>query len=147
MTLGVWLGIISMLIAFFPSMLFLNKYEERRDDSAFQEKFPAFRVVETVWAILNIGGFIWALTLSNGSFNKFVLMAMLLSSLIIPTALFSGITGIYPVRSRAGYCYYEKHKDARKQFLGLSKYPTLKAIGWIQFCLLVIIILISFLML
>lgn len=146
MTLGVWLGIISMLIVFFPSLLFLNKYEERCDDSAFQEKFPAFRVAETAWVILNIGGFLWVL-ISNGSFDKFVLMAILLSSLVTPAALFSGLTGIYPVRSRSGYCYYEKHKDARKQFLGLSKYPTLKAIGWTQFCLLVIIILISFLML
>ncbi|MFN8414185.1 MAG: hypothetical protein U0Z26_17525 [Anaerolineales bacterium] len=78
--------------------------------------------------------------------NWFAILALAISLLTAPEALLASLTGIYRKDRHKGYVdYYEKHKDARKQFLASSKIPTLQVIGLTQFCLLVMIILLSIL--
>jgi len=106
-----------------------------------------FQNMETGWhLLLSIIGLILFLGYSENSFNPLAILALALSLLTIPEALLAGLTGIYRKDRHRGYVdYYEKHKDPWKQFFASSKYPTLQVIGWIQFCLLVIIILLSIL--
>jgi len=72
-------------------------------------------------------------------------LALALSLFTIPEALLASLTGIYRKDRHRGYVdYYENHKDARKKYLAASKILTLQVIGWIQSCLLLMIILLSF---
>jgi len=68
---------------------------------------------------------------------------MFLALITMPTALYSGCTGIYPERSHIGYYYFQQYKDPAKQFLMSSKYPELKVLGWVQFIFLIGIVGIS----
>jgi hypothetical protein len=146
MTNNILLVIVSVLSVGFP-WLFLVRYERRWGDPVDNERFKTYRIVETTWLLLLIiGGFFSVFAVPENFFNPVARCTLFISLLAIPTALLAAFTGIYREIGREGYeGHYEKHKDSKKQFFASSRYPTLQVIGWIQFCLLVISTLISFL--
>jgi hypothetical protein len=143
---GILLCTIAVLSAAFP-WLFLVSYKSRCEKSTDEKRFKIFQNTETGWHLfLSIIGVILFLGYSENPFNWLAILALALSLLTIPEALLASLTGIYRKDRHRGYVdYYEEHKDPRKQFFASSKYPTLQVIGWIQFGLLVIIILLSIL--
>jgi hypothetical protein len=143
MNIGVWLGLAALATILLPDLFILRKYKEESSSNLSGEKFEAFQFFETIWLIVNLGFFIWQWMVATNYPHRFVLLALVFASITIPLALFSGLTGIYPIRTRSGYYYYIRYKDPAKQFLMSSKYPELKIVGWVQFILLISIIVIS----
>lgn len=147
MIYGIFLSLIAVVSAAFP-WLFLVRYESRCGNPIDEKRFKLFQNIETVWyLLLGIIGLILFLVYSDNSLNWFAILALILSLLTIPEAFLAGLTGIYRKDRHRGYVdYYEKNKNPKKQFLASSKTPTLQVVGWIQSCLLVIIILLSILL-
>ena len=143
MTLGLWLCLFSFVIVLFPEPLLLRKFQKQYGSPVGKESFKAFQFLDVIWMIVCLAGFGWALVKADGYSAKFSLMAMCLALITIPIALYSGLTGIYPARSRIGYYYFRQYKDPAKKFLMSSKYSEVKVIGWLQFFFLIGIVAFS----
>lgn len=135
-----WISLITILIMLFPHLFILRKYEKR---SFGGENFQAFEFLESIWLIVSVVGFVYGYKIIQGFPRAFDLMPIFLASINIPPALFSGLTGIYPERSRSGYFYYVDYQNPVNRLLVKGKYPELKMIGWLQFVFFVAIIVVS----
>lgn len=145
MTFNFLLGFLSILSAGFP-WLFLVRYERSQGNPVDKKWFKKFRDFETIWILLYGVGLVYVgLFLDKNSVNFIALLGLFLSLIAIPTALLAGFTGVYRTigEREMSKGYYEKHKDSRKQFFAWTKIPTLQVIGWIQFFMLVVVLLIS----
>jgi hypothetical protein len=140
MPLIFWINLVTIVKVLFPHLFILRKYEKR---SFGGENFQAFEFFETIWLIVSFVGFFYGYKIMHGFPGAFALTAIVLASITIPIALFSGLTGIYPERSRIGYFYYVDYKNPAKRLLAEGKYPELKMTGWLQLLFLVVIILVS----
>jgi len=143
MNFNFWLSVLSILSAGFP-WLFLVRYERQQGDPVDKGWFKLYRNFEIIWMLLYGVGLAFAvLFVDINSVNFAALLGLFLSLIAMPTALLAGLTGIYcKIGEREiSRGYYERHKDPRKQFLAWTKIPTLQVIGWIQFFMLVIVLL------
>ncbi len=140
MPLSFWISLVTIAIMLFPHLFILHKYEKRSLDG---ENFQAFEFFETIWLIVSTVGLFYGYRIIHGFPGIFALIAIFLASITIPTALFSGLTGIYPERSRIGHSYYVDYQSLAKRLLTEEKYPELKITGWLQLLFLVVIIFVS----
>jgi hypothetical protein len=143
MTLDLWLCLFSFVIVLFPHLVTLKKFQRQRANPVGKESFQAFQFFDVAWIILCAGGLGWSLLTTHGYSHRFAFLALFVSLITIPTALYSGFTGIYPERSRFGYNYFQQYKIPGKQFLMSSKYSELKMVGWVQSILLIGIVGVS----
>ena len=143
MNLGLWLCLISFAVIIVPDLFILRKFEKKQNWHLSGEKFDAFQLIDTVWIIICIGFLLWQLRILDSYPHRFALLAMTLSMMTTPSALFSILTGIYPERNRSGYAYYVRYKDPGRNFLAASKYPELKLVGWFQLFFVLVVIGVS----
>ena len=143
MSFGLGLCLLSFAVVLFPEPFILRRFQKQYGSPWGKESFQAFQFFDIAWMIVCMIGLGWSQFRTNDVSDLFALLAIFLALITMPMALYAGFTGIYPQRSRMGYCYFQQYKDPAKQFLMSSKYPELKIVGWVQFIFLMGIVGVS----
>src|SRR5215207_9861305 len=115
MTLGFLLVLLSFAVVLFPHLSILKKFEQQRAYPFGKESFQTFQVVDIVCIVVCMCMLGWSITRVSNYSDRFSILAMFLSLITIPTAVYSTFTGIYPERTRGGYYYYRKYRNPAKQ--------------------------------
>lgn len=121
----------------------LYKFQKQYGSPWGNESFDVIQIFDILRMFVCFVGMGCSLRLADDYSYTFSLIAMVLALIALPAALYSGLTGIYPVRSRMGYYYFQQYKDPAKQFLRSAKYPELKMGEWVQFIFLITLVVLS----
>jgi len=139
MTPGFLLTVIAAAIILWPYLFVPRKYKTVTDEylGASANIFPH---IDTIWMVLNGVGLLLGWRYLQG-----YALPILAASTTLPLAIFAGINGAYPERTRGGggYVYYAEYKNAFLRPLPANRPYELQILGWVQGLLLIGVILFS----
>jgi len=138
MTPDFLLATIAAGIMLWPHLFVLRKYKTVTDEY-LGPGASVFPRIDTIWMIVNVAGL-----LLGWRYLRVYALPILIASTTLPLAIFAGINGAYPERTRgSGYVYYAERKDAMIHLLPANRSYDLHILGWVQTLLLIAVILFS----
>lgn len=142
MTPDFLLTVIAAGIVLWPYLVVPRKYKTVTD-AYLGPGASVFPRIDTIWIIVNTAGLLLGWRYLQG-----YALPILAASTTLPLAIFAGINGAYPERTRgSGYVYYAERKNAMIHLLPANRSYDLHVLGWVQTLLLIAVILFSLSML
>jgi hypothetical protein len=140
-TPGLGLFLLSLFVSFFPHWFVLRNYEKEHTDFPGSVKLLIAYLFQVAWFFISVilGVLLWASFAKGNLSQVFAVLSMFYPSMAFPPALFSAVTGIYPVLTRRGYDYFKHSKNLLRQTAIPTHGPHLKLVGWLQSILLPVI--------
>ena len=137
MTPDFLLTAIAVGIMLWPHIFVLRKYKTITDEY-LGPGASVFSRIDTIWMIVSVAG----LLLGWRYLQRYAL-PILAAATALPLAVFAGINGAYPERTRGGYVYYAERKNPIIRLLPANRPYELQILGWVQSLLLIAVILFS----
>jgi hypothetical protein len=141
MTPNLLLAVVAFSNLLWPYLFVLRKYKTVTDEY-IGPSAKAFSRIDTFWLMVSVAGM-----MIGSQYLRGYALAILPASIVLPPAIFAGINGTYPERTRGGHVYYADYKNSITRLLSTHRPYELRIIGWIQCLVSMGVMLISLRML